>query len=70
MKLLNTVLESNKNNRACFISYVTAGDPNLKYSSKILETLATNGVDIIELGIPFQTQYPTVLQFKGQQKGH
>ena len=53
MKLLNTVLESNKNNRACFISYVTAGDPNLKYSSKILETLATNGVDIIELGIPF-----------------
>lgn len=53
MNLINTVLECNRNNRTCFVSYVTCGDPNIKTSGKILETLAINGVDIIELGIPF-----------------
>ena len=53
MSLIKTVEECNLNNRACFVSYVTAGDPDLKSSAKILETLALNGVDIIELGIPF-----------------
>ena len=53
MNILKTVEECNKDNRACFISYITAGDPSLKDSTKILETLAANGVDIIELGVPF-----------------
>ena len=53
MGLLDTVIECNKNKKACFISYVTTGDPNLSMSKKILETLALNGVDIIELGVPF-----------------
>lgn len=53
MKLIDTVLECNEKKRACFISYVTTGDPNLKTSEKILDTLAKNGVDIIELGVPF-----------------
>ena len=53
MNILKTVEECNRDNRACFISYITAGDPSLKDSTKILETLAANGVDIIELGVPF-----------------
>ena len=53
MSLIQTVEECNAKKRACFVSYITAGDPDLKNSAKILETLALNGVDIIELGIPF-----------------
>lgn len=53
MSLIQTVEECNAKKRACFVSYITAGDPDLKNSAKILEILALNGVDIIELGIPF-----------------
>ncbi|MBC7797530.1 MAG: tryptophan synthase subunit alpha [Pyrinomonadaceae bacterium] len=36
-----------------FSIFVTAGFPNLESTVKIVETLAQNGVDLIELGIPF-----------------
>ena len=36
MNILKTVEECNRDNRACFISYITAGDPSLKDSTKIL----------------------------------
>ena len=36
-----------------FIPYVTAGDPDMKTSKKIILELAASGADIIELGIPF-----------------
>src|SRR5690242_3042540 len=36
-----------------FIPFVTAGDPDLATSLSIVEALATNGADIIELGVPF-----------------
>lgn len=39
--------------RRGFIPFVTAGDPDLETSLSIIETLAEEGADIIELGIPF-----------------
>ncbi len=35
------------------IGYVTAGDPEPKFSTWIAESLVKGGVDIIELGVPF-----------------
>jgi tryptophan synthase alpha chain len=42
-----------KAGRAGFVTFVTAGDPDLETSSKILSGLARAGADIIELGMPF-----------------
>jgi len=42
-----------KENRTAFIPYVTAGDPDMKTTEKIVSALVKAGADIIELGIPF-----------------
>lgn len=36
-----------------FIPFVSAGDPDIETSKQIVLTLAKNGADIIELGVPF-----------------
>lgn len=36
-----------------FIPFVSAGDPDLETSKRIVLALAENGADIIELGVPF-----------------
>ncbi|MGO2148749.1 tryptophan synthase subunit alpha, partial [Halomonas sp.] len=40
-------------NRPALVSYVTAGDPDMATSQRILEGLPDAGVDVIELGMPF-----------------
>jgi tryptophan synthase alpha chain len=35
------------------VAYVTAGDPDLARTAEILVSLATNGADVLEVGIPF-----------------
>ncbi|MCX7918534.1 MAG: tryptophan synthase subunit alpha [bacterium] len=40
-------------NRAALIAYITAGDPDLGTTEKLVLALAESGADIIELGIPF-----------------
>lgn len=42
-----------KSGKAAFIPYVTAGDPELDISTKIILTLSETGADIVEIGIPF-----------------
>ena len=39
--------------RACLVTFVTAGDPDLETSFDILSGLPEAGADIIELGMPF-----------------
>jgi len=39
--------------RKAFIAYVTAGDPDLAVTKKVVLKLEEAGVDIVELGIPF-----------------
>jgi len=39
--------------RAAFIPYVTAGDPSAAATFEICRALASEGADVIELGVPF-----------------
>lgn len=39
--------------KKAFITYITAGDPDLAATEKLVPLLEKSGVDIIELGIPF-----------------
>ena len=45
--------ELKKQNRAGFVAFVTAGDPNLETSFEIVKGLPAAGADVIELGMPF-----------------
>ena len=36
-----------------FIPFLTCGDPDLETTAKLVRVMAENGVDLIELGIPF-----------------
>lgn len=40
-------------NGKAFIPFVTAGDPDLETTEKLLIEMSKNGADIIEIGIPF-----------------
>ncbi len=42
-----------KKQHKCFIPFITAGDPDLETTQKLIITMANAGADIIELGIPF-----------------
>ena len=42
-----------KDNRAAFIPFVMAGDPDQVTAQKVLNALPAAGADIVELGIPF-----------------
>jgi len=39
--------------RLALVAYVTAGDPNLKFTEALVLALAEAGADVIELGVPF-----------------
>ena len=40
-------------NRAAFIPFIMGGDPSFEKTAALLDALAENGADIIEMGIPF-----------------
>jgi len=40
-------------NRAAFMPFITAGDPDLETTAAIIEELARRGADLVELGIPY-----------------
>nr|UOP05577.1 tryptophan synthase subunit alpha [Conchiformibius kuhniae] len=42
-----------RNGRPALIAYITAGDPDADTTLALMHTLAANGADIIELGVPF-----------------
>jgi len=52
-KISETFEKLRGNGRKGFIPFVTAGDPDLSTSLSIIKTLASEGADIIELGVPF-----------------
>lgn len=49
---MNRIQAAFQNNKA-FIPFITAGDPDIETSEKIIKAAADNGADIIEIGIPF-----------------
>ena len=50
MNRINTVFRRKK---SAFISYLVCGDPDLNTTLKIMHSMVKNGVDLIEVGIPF-----------------
>ena len=52
-RITEAIDQSKDNKRSVFVAYVTAGDPNLEETGRIVKTIADNGADIIELGVPF-----------------
>jgi tryptophan synthase alpha chain len=49
---MNRILKAFDNKKA-LIAYLTAGDPSLEKTKEFILTLAQNGADLIEIGIPF-----------------
>ena len=45
--------ELKRRDEKALIPYITAGDPDLETTVKLVKTLEENGADIVELGIPF-----------------
>jgi tryptophan synthase alpha chain len=52
-RLAQTFARTRAENRAAFVAYVCAGDPDFETSVAICRALLANGVDILELGVPF-----------------
>ncbi|MBI5415495.1 MAG: tryptophan synthase subunit alpha [Candidatus Omnitrophica bacterium] len=45
--------ELEKKKKKAFIAFITAGDPNLSVTEKLVLAFEKAGVDIVELGVPF-----------------
>lgn len=52
-RIRSVFAHARQENRACFIAYVCAGDPDAASSLEICRALLQAGVDILELGVPF-----------------
>ena len=52
-RIAQTFTNLKKSGKNAFVAFITAGDPNYETSFTILKNLAKQGVDIIEIGIPF-----------------
>ena len=52
-RLKNAFETLKKNNEKALVGFVTAGDPDIDTSLKIIAAMCENGMDILELGVPF-----------------
>ena len=52
-RLQTTFARARAENRAAFVAYVCAGDPDFETSVAVCRALLENGVDVLELGVPF-----------------
>jgi tryptophan synthase alpha chain len=50
---LETFARLNREGRAAFVPFITAGDPDMETSFAVLGQLPSCGADVIELGMPF-----------------
>ena len=51
--LRGAFVRSRRARQPVLVAYVTAGDPNLRFTEKLVLRLAEAGADVIELGVPF-----------------
>jgi tryptophan synthase alpha chain len=52
-RIASRFAELQKHNRAAFVPFITAGDPDAETTAALLEKLPAAGADLIELGVPF-----------------
>ena len=46
-------LKLKSNNKKGFIAYITAGDPTIEFTTKLIEQMENCGVNLLEIGVPF-----------------
>ena len=51
--MTNLISQSFENKEKKLVTFVTGGDPDFDTSLEIIKTIINNGVDIIEIGMPF-----------------
>ena len=51
--MTNLISQIFKNKNKKLVTFVTGGDPDFKTSNEILKIIIENGVDIVEIGMPF-----------------
>lgn len=49
----NTFQKLKEQNKKAFITFVAAGDPDLDTTKRLILEMGRNGVDMVELGVPF-----------------
>lgn len=52
-RIAQTFLRARDENRAAFVAYLCAGDPDFDASLEACRALLRGGVDVLELGVPF-----------------
>src|SRR5687767_12978153 len=52
-RIQTTFARARAENRAAFVAYVCAGDPDFDTSLAVCRALLENGVDVLEVGVPF-----------------
>lgn len=52
-RIATTFARAHAENRAVFVAYLCAGDPDFSTSLEACRALLRNGVDVLELGVPF-----------------
>ncbi|WP_294403524.1 tryptophan synthase subunit alpha [uncultured Clostridium sp.] len=52
-RIENRLNELKRENKKAFITYMTAGLPDMEKSAEIIKVQAEAGIDIIEIGVPF-----------------
>ena len=51
-------------NKKALITFITFGDPDIETSKKLVLEMEKEGADLIEIGVPFQTQWRRVRLFR------
>jgi len=52
-RINNAFIQLKQTNETALVGFVTAGDPNVDTSLQIISAMYKNGIDILELGVPF-----------------
>ena len=52
-RIAHAFAQARAQNRAAFVAYLCAGDPDFETSLEACRALLRNGVDVLELGVPF-----------------
>lgn len=52
-RIRQTFDQLRNNDKKAFMPYIMAGDPGLPETARLIELLAKNGADLIEVGVPF-----------------
>lgn len=52
-RISETFIKLKKKGERALVTYITAGDPDMQTTESLLYCLASQGADIIELGVPF-----------------